>query len=241
MNRFASILCLVASLALTSCESLLYEGLMRSYEHAGRDPRPKRKVVSAKEAEDNLQWFRSRYLDVPLTRKLNEPTTTNLTRAARSLQILTFEQPSLLPITYKGEERYQQVEEWGFPFGDRWIAVPKGIVVDGASVPRSCWSFMPRDGRHRAGVEAHDYSYQMAGMLAPDLTITRQQADAMLRDMMERAGCGSVTSNIVYAAVRVAGASSWGSHSPIILPVEHRMYAPRFLPERTMFSHIFAP
>lgn len=188
-------------------------------------------AVPSKEAESNLKWLREKYLDVPLTRKLNEP----------QPQALRFEQPSLLPITYNGEERYQLVEDWGFPFGEHWIVVPKGGVYDGASVPRACWSFMPRDGRHRAGALAHDQSYELAGVLAPDLTITRQEADAMLRDMMERAGVGKVTSSIVYASVRAFGGSSWGAHSPIILPVKHRMYAPRFIPPRNSHSHIYAP
>lgn len=211
MNRLAPILCALLASLTLSSCNVVYGGWGGLYHHRGGYGK---------------------------TYRVEKP---SLPKAAAALDILTFEQPSLVPITYQGEELYQLVEPWGFPLFGHWIEVPVGIVVDGASVPRACWSFMPRDGQHRAGALAHDFSYQMRGILAPDLTITRQQADAMLRDMMERAGCGKVTSSIVYAAVQVAGWHSWGSHAPIILPVEHRRYAPRFLPARTPFSHIYAP
>jgi hypothetical protein len=240
MNRLISILCLaLIACAQCSCEATLGEAYWR--QGGGNKTYRIEPPVSKKEAADNFQWFKARYYDADLTKSLNAA---SLTRAAKTLGNLTipdkFEQPSLLPITYRGAEMYQLVEDWGFPLFGEWINVPKGIVVDGASVPRACWSFMPRDGRHRAGALAHDLSYQLIGVLSPDLTITRQQADDMLRDMMERAGVGTTTANIAYAAVRAFGGSSWGSHAPIILPVEHRAYAPRFATPRNAFSHIYA-
>lgn len=154
-------------------------------------------------------------------------------------------QPLLIPILHKNEEKYQLVEEWWFEHEACEEPVPLGLVVDGASVPRSAWCFMPPDGLHRAGSLAHDWLYIMQGVM-PQRTLTRQECDLIFYRMMVDAGVAKRRAGLTYRAVRAAGRRAWNSvEAPTILPIPIRkarlvalsIGAPEL---RTPDSHIYA-
>lgn len=157
-------------------------------------------------------------------------------------------QPLLIPILYRGEERYQLVEPWSFTLPvdlgagtGITVEVPLGMVVDGASVPRALWTFMPPDGLHRAAALAHDVAYETGGRLLPRVFITRAQADLMFYDLMILAGVSKWRASIAYRGVRIGGGSSWDKHAPIIQPVDGRKMMTVRLTKRNALSHIYAP
>lgn len=212
MNRLASILfALLASLTLSSC-NVVYGGWGGLYHHQG--------------------GYGKTY---------KQP---SLSKAAAALRkLVPFEQPLLLPIKYKGAEDYQLFENWTVTVNGVDYTIPAGLVVDGASVPRACWFFMPPDGLHRGAALFHDWSYINRGNFTRGPPLTRLQTDEAFYNLMIEAGVSPARAGIAYRGVRLGGWAAWASiESPIILPVDrHRMSAPRFLPVRTPFSHIYAP
>lgn len=151
-------------------------------------------------------------------------------------------QPLLVPIYHKGEECYQFVRPWSFVDNGTTHHVPKGLVIDGASVPRLCWPWMPPDGAHRAGAAGHDWAYLNKGHIT-GLNLTRHECDVIFYDLMVDAGVSERRAGIAYRGVRLGGWRVWNRPAEplVILPVDPRMAARRITPERTMFSHIFAP
>lgn len=88
--RVIALVCLIVS-ACTLCSCELLWGA--AYHHQGGFGKRYRaqQTVPPDEAASNLQWFRDRYYDGPLTRKLNEPHAPSLCVAADQLERLTFE------------------------------------------------------------------------------------------------------------------------------------------------------
>jgi hypothetical protein len=142
-------------------------------------------------------------------------------------------QPSLIPILYEGEERYQLTHNWTV----RNHKVPKGLVIDGASVPRIVWSFMPPDGLHRAGAAWHDWLYINRGTLPDGFEYDKAYADNEFYNVMVESGVSRTRAGIAYQAVKRFGCKAWGSiESPIILPVTRR-----FTPiSQKKSNHIYA-
>lgn len=152
-------------------------------------------------------------------------------------------QPVLIPIQYHGEEQYQNIEEWSFTEGGIKHIVPKGLVVDGASVPRACWWFMPPDGLHRAAAFAHDWLYILKGLPPEGQRMTRHECDIAFYDLMVDAGVSTKRAGTAYRGVRLGGWVVWNrpAKPPLILPVERRAVAPIVTKPRTPFSHIYEP
>lgn len=150
-------------------------------------------------------------------------------------------QPLLVPILYKGEEKYQLVDNpsWSYDYKGKSEEIPRGYVLDGFSIPRPFWSFMSRDGLQRAPAAFHDHSYQRSGVLLNGVRLTRRESDQELRDCMVRAGIPQWRANITYWAVRAGGASSWGGNDPIVIPVEESRMAAhkkRFFQPRHLYA-----
>src|SRR5450432_9135 len=78
------------------------------------------------------------------------------------------------------------------PKGIVWVA-PAGSVVDGASIPRSLWSFMggPFEGKYRNASVLHDVSYDEKQRLPQD-------CDRMFYDAMRCSGVGAVEAKTMY-------------------------------------------
>jgi hypothetical protein len=81
------------------------------------------------------------------------------------------------------------------PNGTLWIA-SAGSVVDGASIPRSLWSFMggPFEGKYRNASVLHDVSYEQRNR-------PPQECDRMFYNAMRCSGVGAVEAKTMYYAL----------------------------------------
>jgi len=89
----------------------------------------------------------------------------------------------------------------------RWIA-PKGLVSDGASIPREIWSTIgsPLGGPHFFGALLHDARYRLGDC-------TKDEADLLLWDACLCGGCTELQARIIAQAVAVAGYSAWNENA----------------------------
>ncbi|MFG1358036.1 DUF1353 domain-containing protein [Xanthobacter pseudotagetidis] len=103
--------------------------------------------------------------------------------------------------------------------GDDIITVRKGAVTDLTSVPRFAWMLIPPDGPWVKAAVIHDYLYRTRGTgiiwdkpssHTRPTPYSRAEADWILRDALENRGVGWLKRNIIWAAVRIGGACSWG-------------------------------
>lgn len=150
-------------------------------------------------------------------------------------------QPLLVPVRVDGHENYQNTREWPVTVNGTTHRIPKGLIVDGASVPRMCWSFMPPDGLHRAGAFFHDWGYINKGILPDGPILTRHQCDEAFYNLMVEAGVSEKRAGLAYRGVRIGGWKVWNRpRQPLlILPVDERM-AVRDARERTFSRHIYS-
>lgn len=106
--------------------------------------------------------------------------------------------PNLLPVEYEGLELYQLFENYVTTNGNYILSEPAGLLVDGASVPRIAWSYVPPDGRHRRASFAHDVHYCRK-------TLPKKLADQMFYDMLIEDGVPRWRAGIMYRAVHYFG------------------------------------
>lgn len=111
--------------------------------------------------------------------------------------------PNLLPVEYEGLELYQLWENYTYlqmtPKGVYLPRTePKGRLVDGASVPRPAWSFLPPDGRHRRAAFCHDLDYALK-------LLPKHLADLEFRRRLLEDGVSRARVFITYNAVRAFG------------------------------------
>ena len=85
------------------------------------------------------------------------------------------------------------------PNGHVWSA-PAGAEVNGASIPRSLWSFMggPFEGKYRNASVLHDVSYDRKGR-------PPEECDRMFYNAMRCSGVGAVEAKTMYYALRRFG------------------------------------
>lgn len=130
-------------------------------------------------------------------------------------------QPLMVPVLHNGVEKYQVIRRDQFTRHGHTEEIPKGLIVDGASVPRSVWWFMPPDGLHRRAALCHDIPYALKGRFAT-WTMTRKQTDEMFYDFMIEDGVSKFRAGVAYRAVRMGGQRPW-DNSPgrlTIAPVD---------------------
>lgn len=90
------------------------------------------------------------------------------------------------------------------------FVIPAGFMTDGASVPRPVWAVLASsDPDILYPAFAHDYLYAVWGKIPNGLTLTRQQCDETLRELMLAIGAPAWKAALVYAAVRAGGSSAW--------------------------------
>lgn len=106
--------------------------------------------------------------------------------------------PNLLPVEYEGLEMYQLFERYITFSGDYCFLEEAGVIVDGASVPRIAWSYVPPDGRHRRAAFCHDISYARK-------LVSKKLADQMFYDMLIEDGVSRWRASIMYRAVHYFG------------------------------------
>lgn len=160
-------------------------------------------------------------------------------------------QPLLIPILWnsrpegqnpKYRERYQHFREWEYPLLGEMEKVEEGTVIDGASVPRFAWWFLPPDGLHRRGAAAHDDIYGRRGKMASGRTIKRSQADRLLLDLMLIDGVAPWRCLITYGFVRAFGWYAWmkSKGKPIVLPVRQSARTIHKITRNPFRRHIYA-
>lgn len=160
-------------------------------------------------------------------------------------------QPLLIPILWnarpegrqpKYRERYQYFREWDYEYRGIRRRVAEGTVIDGASVPRIAWWFLPPDGLHRRGAGAHDDVYGYAGIFPDGPKVSRAWADRMLYDFMVEDGVERWRAAITYGFVRAFGWWAW-QHSlgkPIVLPVRQAARTIHKITKNPFRRHIYS-
>lgn len=128
-------------------------------------------------------------------------------------------QPLLIPVLHEGKPAYQLVEEFE--------GIPKGLIVDGASIPRILWSYKPPDGIHRGPCLHHDWDYQNKGF-NPYWTRwpwdpTRKICDNKLHGRLLEAGLKNWDAHVMWKGVRGGGWYVWQQpkRDPVILQVRN--------------------
>lgn len=96
------------------------------------------------------------------------------------------------------------------------VTVPTGFVTDLASVPRIFWTIFPPDGQYTYPAILHDYLYWSQHT-------SREEADLILMEAMKEFDVGSVSSEVIYAAVRVGGGRGWDSNNKLKSQGEKRI------------------
>lgn len=90
------------------------------------------------------------------------------------------------------------------------IVVPEGFETDFASIPWGLWNLFPPLGPYARPAIVHDYLYDVGGQV-PGRCYTRKQADHIFREAMEVVGIPEWRRQVMYRAVRLGGASGWGT------------------------------
>lgn len=118
--------------------------------------------------------------------------------------------------TMPGDKRlFKLLAPFGFSVDGIAAAIPLGFVTDLASIPDAAGFFMTNnDPRILRPALVHDLFYQYAGR-PPEVafSLTRAQADAMLRDGMAFCGAGWFARWTVWFHVRLYGMFSWKPHN----------------------------
>ena len=97
------------------------------------------------------------------------------------------------------------------------VIVPSGFVTDLASIPREFWTFLPRDGRYMPAAIIHDYLYW-------EQQISKSISDSILNLAMQDLNVGSVTTALIYGAVRLPfGEWAWKNNTDLKLAGEKRI------------------
>jgi hypothetical protein len=90
------------------------------------------------------------------------------------------------------------------------IEAPAGFVTDFASVPRAVKWLIDDNDRHMLyPAIPHDVLYECRGALPNGPTLTRYQADLVLKDAMNDIGAPGWKRALVFSAVRVGGWLPW--------------------------------
>ncbi|WP_421292927.1 DUF1353 domain-containing protein [Aeromonas veronii] len=112
-----------------------------------------------------------------------------------------YAQPILMPLS---DTNWELHEEYHVLSEHISFTIPKGFVTDLASVPRCIWNIFPPFGLYTGAAVAHDYLYRTA-----KIKVTREQADALFKEQMIKAGFDSTKAQLMYLAVRAFGWSSF--------------------------------
>lgn len=90
------------------------------------------------------------------------------------------------------------------------VTAPQGLLTDFASIPKAAlWFINDDDPRILFASVIHDYIYTNRGKLAEGVEMSREQADALLREAMLACGASGFIAGVVYRAVRLGGGGHW--------------------------------
>lgn len=99
------------------------------------------------------------------------------------------------------------------------ITVPAEATTDLASIPRAVSNIFPPDGPWAKAAVIHDWLYVTRGTcFRGDFNgrtrakpYTRAEADGILREAMQVLGVSAFARGVIWSAVRLGGAGSWGT------------------------------
>jgi hypothetical protein len=144
------------------------------------------------------QWMNN-WMNVPMA----PGGTLHLSRFREPMYFLT------MPIAWKPNP-----DQVGIKF--EAVHVPKGFVIDFASVPQAFWSLLRPDGEYTYPAIIHDFLYWTQ-------TRPREEADEILKFSMQDFFIDPKTSTIIYKAVRVGGGSAWKKNARLKAQGEKRI------------------
>lgn len=96
------------------------------------------------------------------------------------------------------------------------VTVPKGFVTDLASIPRVFYSLLRPDREYAHAAIVHDFLYWKQ-------TISREDADKILKFAMEDLEVDPLIVKSIYQAVKMFGGSSWENNAKLRLAGEKRI------------------
>lgn len=100
--------------------------------------------------------------------------------------------------------------------GSEFVRVMAGFVTDFASIPRPLWwAWPPSQGSYLAAVLVHDCLYKTGYVSCNDGSIRcieREEADQIMKDIMDICGTGWFTKRAIYRGVRLGGMFAWRKH-----------------------------
>ena len=103
----------------------------------------------------------------------------------------------------------------GEPNSDTFVSVPRGFVTDFASIPRGLWNvWPPAAGKHSKPAVIHDVCYTRGYVERGQhrITISRKDADDILKEAMAVTGVNWLSRQLIYAGVRLGGGPAWARH-----------------------------
>lgn len=122
-----------------------------------------------------------------------------------------------------GQDVWRVMQGFRYYIGEKgsktWVDIPRGYLVDGASVPRILWSVIPPWGSYGAATTVHDKLCEYLSVTkdgAPH-KITREEADDILAEAMKVLGVTSKDQFLINKAV-----STYRKVASIRSPVWHK-------------------
>lgn len=115
-----------------------------------------------------------------------------------------------LVLRHMGGRKYCVEQDFAYVTrAGRILTVPAGFVTDGGSVPRLLWSLYPPFGSDcDEAYVLHDYAYAHVDTWG----LSRGEADALMREVMEVKGFRQSGRFTVWAGVRLGGWLTWRRH-----------------------------
>lgn len=152
-------------------------------------------------------------------------------------------QPNILPCSLDGKELYQLAEDFPYGIRGKTEVARRGYILDGASVPRPFWPFLPKDGTHRAEALKHDWAYDGRGLMECGLNLRKHEVDLMFSDGLLRLGTiPDWKCAIIFGAVDLFGWKAWNEGDGTRLILEPQYLAPSFSrKKRKILRHIYDP
>lgn len=150
-------------------------------------------------------------------------------------------QPNIKPFSLDGHELYQLMEDFHYGIRGKTEVAKAGYIMDGASVPRFAWPFLPPDGTHRAEALKHDWGYDGRGRMECGLNLLRNEIDLMFGDGLLKLGTiPDWKCVIVYSAVDMFGGKAWKEGDGTRIILQPQALAPSFsVRKRKLLRHIY--
>jgi hypothetical protein len=110
-------------------------------------------------------------------------------------------------------EQWQVCNPDGFRYlsdipGVGLITVPEGFASDYASIPKELWGILPPWGQYGSAAVLHDLEYW-------NQRLSREQADAVLREASLALGVDEGLVDVIYHAVRTFGQTAWDRNAAL--------------------------